>query len=188
MSHAKLAASAACPPVSNGEGEWSLARRHAIQGLVRAELERDLERFRAALESRFGEDLVTLAAFGSQVQGSERPESDLDLLTVIRGLPRQRFARWRLASPILHGVSDEFAESASPILLTPEEAASVKPFYLGFLDGHRLLVDRGGFFRAILDRLERRLEDLGARRLTDELGNTYWDLKPDYVLGEDVVL
>jgi len=24
--------------------------------------------------------------------------------------------------------------------------------------------------------------------LTDELGNPYWDLKPDYVLGEDVVL
>ena len=64
----------------------------------------------------------------------------------------------------------------------------MKPFYLGFLDGHRLLADRAGFFRAVLDRLERRLEDLGARRLTDELGNTYWDLKPDYVLGEDVVL
>jgi hypothetical protein len=28
----------------------------------------------------------------------------------------------------------------------------------------------------------------GARRLTDERGNPYWDLKPDYVLGEDVVL
>jgi len=33
-----------------------------------------------------------------------------------------------------------------------------------------------------------RLRELGARRLTDELGNTYWDLKPDYKLGEDIVL
>ena len=35
---------------------------------------------------------------------------------------------------------------------------------------------------------QRRLVELGSRRLTDELGNSYWDLKPDYVLGEDVVL
>jgi hypothetical protein len=29
---------------------------------------------------------------------------------------------------------------------------------------------------------------MGSRRLTDERGNPYWDLKPDDVLGEDVVL
>jgi len=85
-------------------------------------------------------------------------------------------------------VGDSFAETVSTIPLTPEEASRVKPFYLGMLDGHRLLVDRGGFFRGVLDRLERRLEELGARRLVDELGNAYWDLKPDYVLGEDIVL
>ena len=157
-------------------------------GTVNPQLEAELERFRDALESRFGADLITLAAFGSQVQGRERPESDLDLLVVIRGLPRQRLERRRLLSPLAHGVSDAFAESASMILLTPEEAATIKPFYLGLLDGHRLVVDRGGFFRAVLDRLEHRLEELGSRRLTDELGNPYWDLKPDYVLGEDVVL
>ena len=155
---------------------------------MRPDLERGLERLRAALESRFGEDLVTLAVFGSQAQDKQRPESDLDLLLVIRGLPRQRFARRRLVSPIVRSVGDEFAETASSILLTPEEAVAVKPFYLGFLEGHRLVVDRAGFFRGVLDRLSVRLRELGARRLTDELGNPYWDLKPDYVLGEDVVL
>jgi hypothetical protein len=49
-------------------------------------------------------------------------------------------------------------------------------------------VDLDGFFRAVLDRLERRLAELGSRRLSDERGNPCWDLKPDYVLGEDVVL
>jgi predicted nucleotidyltransferase len=155
---------------------------------VRPDLEQGLERLRGALESRFGDDLVTLAAFGSQVQGRARPESDLDLLLVIRGLPRQRFARRRLVHPIIRSVGDEFADTVSSILLTPEEAITVKPFYLGFLDGHRLIVDRDGFFRGVLDRLTERLRALGSRRLTDELGNPYWDLKPDYVLGEDVVL
>lgn len=152
------------------------------------ELEEPLRRFRQALEARFGDALVVLAVFGSQAQGQERPESDLDLLLIIEGLPRRRLDRWPLISSIAHGVSDTFAERISAILLSPGEARTVKPYYLGFLDGHRLLVDRGGFFRAILDRLERRLEELGARRLTDEQGNPYWDLKSDYVLGEDVVL
>jgi len=151
-------------------------------------LERNLESFHGALEGRFGEALVTLAAFGSRVQDRERPESDLDLLIVIRGLPRGRLDRHRLVSPLAHAVSDAFAETISPILLTPEEADTVKPFYLGLLDGHRLLVDRDGFLRRVLARLERRLAELGARRLWDERGNPYWDLKPDYVLGEDVVL
>jgi hypothetical protein len=76
----------------------------------------------------------------------------------------------------------------STILLTPEEAGSVKPFYLGMLEGHRTLVDRGGFFAGVLARLRERLHTLNARQLRDELGNVYWDLKPDYVLGENVVL
>jgi hypothetical protein len=116
-------------------------------------------------------------------------EGELErFLLVIRGLPRQRTARRRLLAPIVHGVSDAFAETVSLVLLTPDEAASVKPFYLGLLDGHRPLVDRGGFLHGVLGRLERRLAEFGARRLTDELGNPYWDLKPDYVLGEDIVL
>jgi hypothetical protein len=40
----------------------------------------------------------------------------------------------------------------------------------------------------VLDRLERRLAELGSRRLVDRHDETYWDLKPDYVLGEDIVL
>jgi len=152
------------------------------------ELEHDLQRYREALEARFGDNLVTLAAFGSRVVGKATPESDLDLLVVIRGLPKARLARRTIVDPIARTVSDAFAETVSTILLTPEEALTIKPFYLGFLEGHRLIVDRDGFFGVILDRLKRRLQQLGSRRLVDELGNPYWDLKPDYVLGEDVVL
>jgi predicted nucleotidyltransferase len=152
------------------------------------ELEHNLQRYREALEARFGDNLVTLAAFGSRMQGKATPESDLDLLVVISGLPKARLARRTIVDPIARTVSDAFAETVSTILLTPEEALTIKPFYLGFLEGHRLIVDRDGFFGVILDRLTRRLQQLGSRRLVDELGNPYWDLKPDYVLGEDVVL
>lgn len=147
-----------------------------------------LERFTALLEARFGSALVTVALFGSQAQGRARPESDVDLLLVVEGLPPRRFDRWRLVRPLIHEAGAEFALHVSPILLTPEEAGRIKPYYLGFLEGHRLLAERGDFFEGVLARLRRRLADLGSRRLVDELGDPYWDLKPDYVLGEDVVL
>lgn len=157
-------------------------------GAVHPELEEPLQRFCASLQERLGNALVTLAVFGSQVQGRERPESDLDVLVVAEDLPASRLERQGVVLAVAHAVSDAFAERVSVIPLTPVEARSVKPFYLGLLEGHRLLVDRHGFLEAVLDRLRARLAELGARRLTDERGNTYWDLKPDYVLGEDVVL
>jgi predicted nucleotidyltransferase len=155
---------------------------------VHPRLEAPLQRFREVLEARLGSALVTLAVFGSQVTGRARPESDLDVLLVVEDLPPSRLQRQGLALDIAHAVSDEFAERVSIIALTPEEARTIKPFYLGFLEGHRLLVDRDRFFAGVLQRLRARLAELGARRLTDERGNPYWDLKPDYVLGEDVVL
>lgn len=157
-------------------------------GDVTTEVAQQLGDFRDRLLACLGDALVTLVVFGSQVQGRARPESDLDVLIVARGLPRRRSDRWRLVSRLAHAVSDEFAQMLSAIVLTPEEAETVKPFYLGLLDGHRTLVDRDGFLQGVLARLERRLAELGARRLTDAQGNPYWDLKPDYVLGEDVVL
>jgi len=165
---------------------WSTPLRYHA-GMDSA-LEEGLERFQGALSAHFGSDLITLAVFGSQVLGTARPESDLDLLLVVRGLPARRLDRQGVVLSIAHEVSDAFAERVSMIPLTPEEAPAIRPFYLGLLEGHRIVVDRNGFLDKILDRLRRRLAELGARRLTDELGNPYWDLKPDYVLGEDVVL
>ncbi len=82
------------------------------------------------LEARFGEALVALVAFGSQVQDRARPESDLDLLIVIRVLPPRRLDRRRLLGPLSHQISDDFAATVSAVLLTSEEASTIKPFYL----------------------------------------------------------
>ena len=155
---------------------------------VDPEIERSLHRYREVLQAHLGDALVTLAAFGSQVQGRARPESDLDVLLIAEGLPRSRLERQGIALGLANAVSDSFAERISVIPLTPEEARPVKPFYLGLLDGYQALVDRGGFLDEILRRLRARLLELGSRRLVDDQGNPYWDLKPDYVLGEDVIL
>jgi len=141
-----------------------------------------------ALEDRFGPDLVSVVLFGSWVRGEGRAESDLDLLVVIRGLAGGRFERYRPVHELARKVSEELADRLSLIVSTPDGAEHVKPYYLGMLSGHVMLRDVGGFFAAILDRLERRLRELGARRHVDEDGYEYWDLKPDWKPGDVVTL
>jgi len=51
----------------------------------------------------------------------------------------------------------------------------------------RILYDRQDFFSRRLDRLKKRLDELGAKRV--RRGNAwYWDLKPDYRPGEIIEL
>ena len=126
--------------------------------------------------------------FGSWARGEGRAESDLDVLVVIRGLAGGRFERYQPVREVAREVSEEFADRLSLIVSTPEAAAHVKPYYLGMLSGHLLLRDAGGFFAGVLGRLQRRLEELGARRYVDEDGYEYWDLKPDWKPGDVVTL
>ena len=55
-------------------------------------------------------------------------------------------------------------------------------------DWRQLPHDPQGFFAGVLERLRRRLHELGARRYVDEDGYEYWDLKPDWKPGDVVTL
>jgi predicted nucleotidyltransferase len=147
-----------------------------------------LDRYLSLLRERFGPNLISVVLFGSWARGEARPESDLDLLIVARGLPASRLERHRMFFRLARAVSEDFADTAVPVAFTPEEALRVKPFYLGMLSGHEVLWDEGGFFAGTLDRLQARLAELGARRYVDKDGYEFWDLKPDWKPGDVVSL
>ena len=151
-------------------------------------LSADLDRFLERLRAHFGARLVSVVLYGSRARGEARPESDLDLLVVAEGLPASRLDRREILRSLAEQTSEEFADALSCVSFTPAEATHVHPFYLGMLSGQQILHDRDGFFAAVLERLRARLRELGARRLVDDDGYEYWDLKPDWKPGDVVEL
>jgi len=111
----------------------------------------DLQCFLRVLHSRYGEDLVSVVLFGSWARGEARAESDIDLLVISKHFPRSRLDRHRDMFEAVKAVTKEFTAKVSIIPLTPEEASTTKPFYLGMLTAHALLYDRDEFFATILE-------------------------------------
>lgn len=150
----------------------------------------------ASLEARHGEDLVSAVLYGSVARGEAVPGSDVDLVLVFRALPDGRVARFRVFYDALReheahldtlateGVTFDW----SPILMTADEARHRSPLYLDMIDDARLLIDRGGFFRGVLDDMRARLDELGAQKIHLPDGSWYWDLMPGRRPGEVISL
>jgi len=153
--------------------------------------DRLLERTVGEVRRLYGERLVACAVFGSVGRGTQREDSDIDLLLVARGLPAGRFARVDEFLPVDERLEADLRPtspggepvSLCPVFKTPEEVEAGSPLFLDMVDDARILHDRDGFLAGYLDRLRSRLQALGARRIW--LGNAwYWELKPDFRPGE----
>lgn len=80
----------------------------------------DRRRYAALLERRSGPDLVSVVLFGSRARGEAKPEGDIDVLIVVRGLPRRRWDRYGGLRDLAREVSEEFGDAVTPIPLTPD--------------------------------------------------------------------
>jgi predicted nucleotidyltransferase len=158
-------------------------------------LRRAAEQYAGHLVTTLGDRLTAVVLFGSVARGDAVAGSDVDLLIVARDLPVGQFARKRLLATADGAFEADVAAAESRgvevrlarIVRTPEEAARVIPLYLDMTEDAVLLVDRGGFFAGVLERLRASLRGYGAKRV--RLGATwYWDLKPDFVVGDVVEL
>jgi hypothetical protein len=86
--------------------------------------------------------------------------------------------------PLLKSLQAEGVSTyISVVIKSPEEAQMGSPLFLDMTEDARILFDEEGFFAAVLERLRKRLKELGARRVWK--GNVwYWELKPDYKPGD----
>lgn len=146
-----------------------------------------------AARAVYGARLKALVLFGSVARGTQRPDSDIDLLFVAEPLPASRMARniefeaveQRLApqrrEAALCGVHAEF----SPLIRTPAELEMGSFAFLDIPVEGRFLYDPEGVARDYFERLALRLEAQGAQRRYID-GSPYWVLKPSAQPGEPI--
>lgn len=154
-----------------------------------------LPRLREAVLACYGQNLVTLAVFGSVARGTPGPDSDIDLLLICRELPQGRVRRMAgfacveqaLARDIERLEGAGIHTSLSPVFKTVAEAQAGSHLYLDMVEDVILLHDEGRFFESALNSLKERLEKLGARRVRQG-SRWYWVLKPDLGPGEVIDL
>lgn len=156
-----------------------------------------LDCFVSLVQEALGDRVVSLILYGSVARGEARPESDVDVLLVLKDAPPVYRDRLRPLLPILRRLrqgscwKDLEAQGLSPslsvIVLSREEADRNRCLYLDMLEDARILVDRENVFQNRLRTLGTRLRELGARRVQKN-GDRYWDLKPDLTPGEFVTL
>lgn len=128
------------------------------------------------LREAFGERLVSVVLFGSHARGEARPESDVDIFLVVKGLPESPLDR---IVEVRRPLAGRVRERVAFIAKTPEEVlAGVPSLYLDLaLDG-RVLYDKG-FFRERQAALRRLIEQAGLRRVVR--GGEYsweWETPP----------
>lgn len=147
------------------------------------------------MKEEFKDDLISVVVYGSVARGDNRNDSDVDLLIIIKNLPKDSMLkRIRLFETKVEDKLnlDEYWKmgyyiSLSPVLKTPEEAEKFSPPYLDMVYDAVILYDSNHFFTRILQKLRDRLKELGAERV--RMGKKwYWVLKKDSRFGETVEL
>lgn len=90
--------------------------------------------------------------------------------------------------PFLDSLKREWINTyLSPVIKSPEEVEAGSPLFLDMVEDALILFDRDGFFAGRLERLRRRMAELGSRRIWR--GDFwYWILKPDYRPGDVIEL
>ena len=154
-----------------------------------------IERLLNELLKVFRDDLISVVVYGSVARGTARRDSDIDVLIVVKELPRSRFERLSIymkaeekLDPLLNELLNRgYAVTISPILKTKREAERISPLYLDMVEDAIIVYDKNGFFEEILKRLRDKLRELGAERVW--IGKKwYWRLKKDYKFGEVIEL
>jgi len=127
------------------------------------------------LFKRYVERLVSVVLYGSVARGTAHKLSDIDLIAVIEKLPESFSERIEEMVEIVDGVRSTkmrlwkekgIYANIQIYPLTPDEAERVRLLYLDLTTDAITLYDKGAFMESVLEKTRKRLQDLGARKIT----------------------
>jgi Nucleotidyltransferase domain. len=150
-----------------------------------------LEKLTKLLQEEFQDKLISVVLYGSVARGDNRKDSDIDLLLVIKDLPKTITERVilfdkverKLDDYVMRLMDDGYYITLTPVLKTPEEAMRFSPIYMDMTEDAIILYDENGFFRKVLEKTKKRLKELGFERVWLSKKVWYWR-KRNYKFGE----
>ena len=130
-----------------------------------------------------GDQLISIALYGSVARGQADPTSDIDLFVMLQQAPSGMLSRRRLLDPVHESLASEldglwrqgtYADFIE-VIRTRSEARQFHPLYLDMSQEAILLYDRDRFLENLLERVGQHLMSRGAKRKF--MGRFwYWDL------------
>jgi predicted nucleotidyltransferase len=108
-----------------------------------------IEEFVKACKEKFREDLVSIILFGSYARGNFKEASDVDMLVIVKKLPKNWKGRKKLFEEIIKKINENYGKYVEVIPLTEKELVSnikhCNSFLITLLLGHRVLFDKNFF-------------------------------------------
>jgi len=130
------------------------------------QIQLSLDRMVGELHEAFEERLLAVVVYGSYARGTATPGSDVDLLVVVQGLPRD----WAT----IHRLEDEWIRRGRRLgkhfqvmLASPEDVEdSVEgpaPLMLEIYNTHEIIFEQDGFFSRCIRRMRELMQERGIR-------------------------
>lgn len=134
--------------------------------------------FAKILVSSFKSKIVSVVLFGSVGRGDARPDSDIDMIVVIKNLPEGRYGRRKLLEPALNMAEKRgLTASFNCHIKSLDEAKKITVMYFDLPTDAKILFDKDGFFCRIIDQVKDKIKANGSVR--KKWGNFYyWELVP----------
>jgi predicted nucleotidyltransferase len=151
-----------------------------------------LKQARDLIMAKYGEDLVSIAVFGSVARGDFNSQSDIDMVIVANSEESmgRRLNKFGLVLEELLRTSAYnsckmrmMPHKILPIILTPAEVKARPSILLDLVTDARIIFDKDDFLKLEIEALHSRLKEIGAKKL-EHNGKWYWILKPGIRRGE----
>ncbi len=122
------------------------------------------------LTEEFKDELVAVALFGSQAKGCARPDSDTDILIVVRHLPDDWRKQGAIAGQLRSRFYKKLLANVECVLMSANQVTKAiewfNPLLLSISEGYHILFDPYGFFKEHIEKIHRLLEAGRIRKIS----------------------
>ncbi|MEY4063801.1 MAG: hypothetical protein RIR26_9 [Pseudomonadota bacterium] len=148
------------------------------------------------LSAHYGENLVSVAVFGSYARKEARLNSDLDLFLVLKELPFSSRSKTHrdFVESVEARLDDDLQKlrmaginmEISPIILSEEQARCFNPLYYDMTSAVLLVCDQNDFLKSRILATKELMKRNGSEKIAIG-GHWYWKAKSNPKFGEPIL-